>query len=148
MKFTNLKVPFAETGIGRKTVAWTDALIIDAFEYKETGPSEEIEIDGRSVNIGRPVDETTESRVWRLTFKSPIALRMSDENIALEHPERHELPSPYSYATESQWISEFERESLFDRKRYGNLIHIYFVFWNDMIEVLSDGLPDIEEIKR
>lgn len=147
MNASKLEAPFADIeGLGRRIISWADLLTIELFEFKPTGPDEEIEINGHRFNIGRPVGETNCSRVWRLTYACPIAIRVRDENIALEHPEREALPSPYAYASESQWIAEMSKEPLFDCKGFVNLVHTYLLLWDDMIEVLSDGLPEIEEI--
>jgi hypothetical protein len=146
MPFEPLNASFSEIkGLGCRYVIWQSPLVLELFKYCPSGPTEDFEIAGRKISGTRPANITKESRIWRLTFKQPIAMRVRDENIYLMHPERDNLPSCYSFSKDSAWLSELRKEPLFS---FPNAIHSIFILWDDIVEIISDGLPTIEEISN
>jgi hypothetical protein len=144
MPFEPLNAPFSEiSGLGCRCVIWRSPLVLEIFKYCQSGPPEDIEIAGRKISGTRPVSITKDSRIWRLTFKCPIVMRVRNENIYLTHPERDSLPSSYSFSKDSFWLSELRKEPLF---RYPNATHGIFILWDDIVKIISDGLPAIKEI--
>jgi hypothetical protein len=88
---------------------------------------------------------TKDSRVWRLVFSSPIALRVRNESQYLTHSERDKLPGPYCFSRNSEWLKEIKSEPLINETT--ELIHIILVLWDDLIEIVTEDFPSIEEMK-
>lgn len=145
MAFEIWETPFSDVGgLGRNFILRTDDLVIEVFEYKESGPPEDIKVGEATIEGTRPMGLTKESRAWRVIFENPIAFRVRDESHYLAHPERDSFPSAYCISKDSKFIEEIKAEPLIDETK--ELIHYAMVLWDDLIEVISDKFPKIEEV--
>lgn len=146
MTFEIWKTPFsAVKGLGRNYALWADNVIIELFEYKQSGPPEDIEINKVKITGSYPAGLTKESWAWRLTFTNPVAMRVRHESQYLTHPERDTLPGPYCFSDDSDWLNEIRSEPLITSDT--KLIHIILVLWDDFIEIITEEFPSVEEIK-
>jgi hypothetical protein len=149
--FEPFDAPFSVVeGLGCRTLLWGERLVLDLFEYLETGPAEEIDVAGEKVSGVHTVGLTKFSRIWRLTFQRALAVRVRDESLKFfqsKIKEQAPLPSPYCFADKSAWLSELIPDTPVD-PRLGELTPIHYVFalWDDFVEIIADDSPTIQEV--
>jgi hypothetical protein len=152
MSFEALEAPFSSVeGLGCRNLLWGQRLVLDLFEYLQSGPAENADIAGKEVAGGYLIGLTGSSRIWRLTFEHPFAVRVRDESLRFIQPktERPPLPSPYCFTKDSAWLTELFPDPLID-PRLGDLdpTHYLFALFDDFIEIVADDSPTIEEIEN
>ena len=151
MPFEPFDAPFsAIEGLGCRDLLWGARLVLDLFEYLESGPAEEVEVAGKKVSGVHTIGLTKSSRIWRVTFERALALRVRDESLKFFQSKVKEttpLPSPYCFADKSAWLSELIPDTDVD-PRLGELTPTHYVFalWDDFVEIIADDSPMIEEI--
>jgi hypothetical protein len=139
MLFEPLDTPFADVErLGCRDLLWGQKLILDLFEYLATGPAEEMEVAGEKVSDVHTIALTASSRIWRLTFESPLAVRVRDESIRHLEPRDNpqpQLPSRYCFTYKSPWLSELLPHAT--DPRLGELTPAHYVFdlLDDFIEI-------------
>jgi hypothetical protein len=132
--------------LGCRDLLWGERLVLDLFEYLETGAEENIDIAGEKISGTHPIGLTKESRIWRLTFERALALKVRDESLKFFQPKTKSgppLPSPYCFTDKSPWLSELFPDPNID-SRLGDLTPTHYVFdlWDDFIEIISDDSDD------
>jgi hypothetical protein len=151
MPFEPLNAPFSDVkGLGCRDLLWGERLILDLFEYLESGPPEEVEIAGETVSGVHTIGLTPDSRIWRLTFERALAVRVRDESLKFfqsKVKEETPLPSPYCFTDNSPWLSELIPDTKIE-PRLGELTPTHYVFalWDDFVEIIADDSPTIERI--
>jgi hypothetical protein len=153
MSFELLNAPFADVDrLGCRDLLWGERLILDLFEYLESGPAEEMEIAGEKVSGMQSIGLTQSSRIWRLTFERVFALRVRDESLRLLQPQQNQEPSPPSaccFAYKSPWLSElFTDPASMDQRWEFTPVHYLFALLDDYIEIIADDSPAIEQIEN
>ena len=137
--------------VGCRNLLWGQRLVLDLFEYLESDPGEEMEVGGEKVEDAHTIGLTESSRIWRLTFERPFAVRIRDESLKFLEPQSNQkpqLPSRYCFAERSPWLSEVFPEA--PDPRAGELTPTHYIFdlLDDFIEILADDTPTIEEIEN
>jgi hypothetical protein len=153
MSFETFDAPFSEVkDLGCRDLLWGERLVLDLFEYLQSGPVEEIKVADETVPGAYPIGLTKSSRIWQLTFERPFAVRVRDKSLKFLQPKKQDppLPSPYCFTEKSAWLSELIPEPLFSDPRLGELNPTHYIFnlWDDLIEIIADGSPIIEEIEN
>src|SRR4051812_23448025 len=150
MSFKAFETAFSEvTGVGCRDLLWGARLVLDLFEYLQSGPSEEMEVAGETVKDTHTIGLTASSRIWRLTFEQPLAVRVRDESIRFLEPQddsKLQLPSRYCFANSSPWLSELFPDPLDPRLGSWTPTHYVFDLLDDFIEIIADETPTIEVI--
>lgn len=153
MPFEPFEAAFSDVGgLGCRDLRWGERLILDLFEYLESGPAEAIEAAGETITGVHPIGLTKSSRIWRLTFERALAVRVRDESLKFFQAETREefpLPSPYCFTEKSAWLAELIPDPNFN-PRLGELTPTHYVFdlLDDYVEIVSDDSPIIEEIEN
>ncbi len=144
MPFEKFEGPFADVDpLGCRSIFCGDRLILDLFEYKQSGPDEEVQIGGKHIIENHPIGLTESSRIWRITFDRPYAVRMRDRN--LQHFESHkvDLPALCCFSEDTEWTREFKIDP-----RVGPFVLTHYVF-NSLdypIEILANESLAVEQI--
>lgn len=152
MAFESFDTAFSEIElVGCRNLLWGQKLILDLFEYLESGPAEEMEVGGEGLQDVQTIGLTASSRIWRLTFERPLAVKVRDESIkflAPQNKEKSQLPSRYCYTDTSPWLSELFPDPL--DPRVGDLTPTHYVFdlLDDFVEIIADDNPTIEQIEN
>jgi len=151
MSFEPLNAPFADVDrLGCRDLLWGERLILDLFEYLESGPEEEMEIAGEKVSGIQSIGLTQSSRIWRLTFERVFALSVWDESLRFLQPQQKQeppWPSACCFAYESPWLSElFPNPASIDQRWEFTPVHYVFALLDDLIEIVADDSPAIEQI--
>jgi len=150
MAFEPFEAPFSHVkGLGCRDLLWGERLVLDLFEYLQSGPAEEVKVAGETIPDAYPIGLTKSSRIWRLTFERPFALRVRDQLLRFHQSKNAHLPSPYCFAEKSDWLSELISEPIVDPS-LGDLTptHYIFALWDDYVEIVANGSPIIEEIEN
>src|SRR5689334_12262018 len=151
MTFEPLEAPFADVErLGCRDLFWGEHVILDLFEYLESGPAGEVEVEGQKVSDVQ-IGLTPSSRIWRLTFERALALKVRDESLKFFQPQTQpepEFPSVCCFAYKSPWLSEIFPDSSQGDPRLGELVPIHYVFalLDDFIEIIADDSPIIEQV--
>ena len=120
-----------------------ERLILDLFEYVQSGPDEDLTIGAETVSGAHAIGLTASSRVWRLTFERPFAVRARDRNLKLKHEPTQNFPGPCCFSEQSEWIEGF----IFDQHlQFFTPTHYVFDLLDNFIEIMGDGSPSVEEI--
>ena len=150
MAFEPFDIVFAEVElVGCRNLLWGQRLILDLFEYLESGPAEEMEVGGEGMQDVQTIGLTASSRVWRLTFERPFAVRVRDESIKFLEPHikaKPQLPSRYCYTNSSPWLAELFPDPLDPRVGDFTPTHYVFDLLDDFVEIIADDNPTIEQI--
>jgi len=111
-----------------------------------------MEVAGQKVSDVHTIALTASSRIWRLTFDRPLAVRVRDESMRFLEPQdnpKPELPSRYCFTYKSPWLSELFPDV--PDPRLGELTPAHYVFdlLDDFIEIVAaDETPTIETIEN
>ena len=129
--------------LGCRDLLCGQRLVLDLFEYQQSSPGEEVKIGGEIVPDSHMIGLTESSRIWRISFDRPFALRVRDRNISGREPDKLKPPAPCSFAEDSEWIREFYLEKV-------DFIptHYIFALLDDHIEILGSDQPQIETIQN
>src|SRR5437870_9276580 len=107
MAFEPFETPFSSVkDLGCRNLFWGERCILDVFEYQQSGPDEDVEIGGEIVSGSHMIGLTESSRLSRLTFERPFAVRIRDQSLRLSQSQKLDLPSPYCFAEDSDWLRE------------------------------------------
>jgi hypothetical protein len=152
MSFKSFETPFSDVqGLGCRDLLWGERLVLDLFEYLESGHAEETAVPGEKILDAHTIGLTKSSRIWRLTFERAFAVRVRDESVRLLQPQKTEeppLPSRYCFTEKSAWLCELFPDA-FD-PRIGDLTPTHYIFdlLDDFIEIVADDNPTIQEIEN
>jgi hypothetical protein len=109
----------------------------------QSGPDEDITIGVETVSGTHAIGLTASSRVWRLMFERPFAVRARDQNLKLKHKPTQIFPGPCCFSEQSEWIEGF----IFDQHvQFFTPTHYVFCFTDNFIEIMADSSPTVEEI--
>ena len=128
--------------LGCRDLLCGQRLVLDLFEYQQSSPEEEVKIGEQVIPDSHLIDLTESSRIWRISFDRPFALRVRDGNIRRREPDKLKPPAPCSFAEDSEWIREFDLE-----KADFIPTHYVFALLDDLIEILGPDQPEVETIK-
>src|ERR1039457_1307039 len=123
MLFEPFETPFSSIKTLRcRDLLWGERLVLDLFEYVQSGPAEDMEVPGGKESGVYPIGLTKSSRIWRLTFERPLAVRVRAESLKPYQRKKQEppLPSRYCIVEKSLWLSELFPEQNID-PRLGEL---------------------------
>ena len=93
--------------LGCRNLFFGERLILDLFEYLQSGPDEHLTIGTETVSGAHAIGLTASSRIWRLTFERPFAVTARDQNLKLKHEPTRNFPGPCYFSEQSEWIEEF-----------------------------------------
>jgi hypothetical protein len=129
--------------LGCRNLFCGERLILDLFEYLQTGPDEDVRIGSEPISGTHAIGLSTSSRIWRLMFERPFAVRMRNQDLKPKHEVEKDLPGRCCFSEKSEWINAF----VFDQ-RLGLFTPTHYVFdlIDNFIEILADSSPSIEEI--
>ena len=153
MTFEPLEAPFADIQrLGCRDLFWGEHAILDLFEYQESGPAGQVEVEGEKVSDVQ-IGLTPSSRIWRLTFERALALRVRDESLRFfqpQPPSEPAFPAACCFAYKSAWLAEIFPELSGVDRRLGELVPIHYVFalLDDFIEIIADDSPIIERVEN
>jgi hypothetical protein len=129
--------------LGCRNLFCGERLILDLFEYLQSGPDEDLTIGPETVSGAHAIGLTASSRVWRLMFERPFAVRARDQNLKLKYEPKENFPAACCFSERSEWIEEF----VFDQRlQFFTPTHYVFDLIDNFIEILADSSPSIEEI--
>lgn len=142
--FRKFEGPWGDTeALGCRDLLYGDRLILDLFEYQQSSPDEEVKIGEEVFSDSHLIGLTESSRIWRITFDRPFAVRVRDRNIRRKEPRKLTLAGPCSFTEDSEWIREVEFDP---SSRPFTPTHYIFALVDDAIEILGDDRPTVEEI--
>jgi hypothetical protein len=126
--------------LGCRNLFCGDRLVLDLFEYRQSSPDEEVTVAGETFEGSHLIGLTAASRIWRITFDRPFALKLRDVNLRRKEPDRVDLPGPCSYTEDSDWIRAFDFEQT-------SFVPTHYVFatLDGVIEILGQDQPEVEE---
>jgi hypothetical protein len=143
MPFEKFEGPFSDTErLGCRNLFCGVRLMLDLFEYKQSGPVEEVKDEGETVP-SYVIGLTESSRLWRITFDRPYTVKMLDGTLKRREPPKLNLPAPCCFSVDSEWIREFVFE-----KESADYIPTHYIFKliEDFIEIIAYDSPAVEEI--
>jgi hypothetical protein len=146
MSFEEFAGPFVEAEmLGCRDLFCGERLMLDLFEYKKSGPAEMVKGEGEAQTESYAIGLTESSRIWRLTFERPFAIRVRDQTLALKNQAKINLPARCCFSEQSDWISEF----VFDQ-RLGLFTPTHYIFdlVDNFIEIMADASPTVEQIQN
>jgi hypothetical protein len=153
MSFEPLEAAFSSVErLGCRDVLWGERLILDLFEYLESGDAQEVEVGGEKLEGVQTIGLTKASRIWRLTFERALAVRVRDESLRFFQPKPEEespLPAACCFTYQSAWLSELFPDPTFNQ-HLGELAPTHYIFnlLDDLVEIVADDSPTIEEIEN
>jgi len=82
MEFEKFDGPWDDAELlGCRNLFCGDRLILDLFEYQQNSPDEDLKIGSETFSGTHMIGLTASSRIWRLTFDRPFAVKMRDHNL-------------------------------------------------------------------
>src|SRR5437764_281522 len=145
MIFEKFEGPWSDIEyLGCRNLFSSERLVLDLFEYQQSRPDEDIKVGTATVSGAHAIGLTETSRIWRLTFERPFALRMRDRKIRRRETSQLKAPAPCSFAEDSDWIREFEFDLRFLQDFRAT--HYIFTLLDDVIEIIADATPSVEKI--
>lgn len=144
MAFEKFEGPWNEVELlGCRDLFCGERLILDLFEYLQSGPEQDITIGPEKISGTHAIGLIVGSRIWRLTFERPFALRARDSNLELKHQTTNNFPGRCCFSERSEWIDEF----IFDQhSQFFTPTHYIFNLIDNFIEIIGDSSPTVEEI--
>ena len=144
MTFEKFEGPWNEIELlGCRNLFCGERLILDLFEYLQSGPDEDLRIGSETISGTHTVGLTASSRIWRLIFERPFALRARDQNLKSKRQTINHFPGLCCFSERSEWIEEF----IFNQcSGFFTPTHYVFDLIDDFIEIMGDGSPTLEEI--
>ena len=144
MEFEKFDGPWDDAELlGCRNLFCGDRLILDLFEYQQNSPDEDLKIGSETFSRTHMIGLTASSRIWRLTFDRPFAVKVRDHNLESKHKAETNLPGRCCFSEQSDWINDF----VFDQ-RLGLFTPTHYVFdlIDNFIEIMGDSSPMIEEV--
>lgn len=129
--------------LGCRDLFCGERLILDLFEYLQSGPEEDIRLGSETISGTHAIGLLAGSRIWRLTFERPFALRVRDKGLRLQREPTNNFPGRCCFSERSKWIDEFtfdQHLALFTPTHY------IFNLVDNFIEIIGDSSPLVEEI--
>ncbi|MGA7275348.1 MAG: hypothetical protein WBX14_10935 [Candidatus Udaeobacter sp.] len=144
MTFEKFEGPWNEIELlGCRNLFCGERLILDLFEYLQSGPDEDLRIGSEAISGTHTIGLTASSRIWRLIFERPFAVRARDQNLKSKQQTINDFPGPCCFSERSEWIEEF----IFNqRPGFFTPTHYVFNLIDNFIEIMGDGSPRLEEI--
>jgi len=144
MAFEKFEGPWSEAELlGCRNLFFGERLILDLFEYQQSGPDEDLRIGSETISGTHAISLTPSSRIWRLTFDRPFAVRARDNNLKSKHERISDFPAACCFSERSEWTDEF----IFDQHlRFFTPTHYVFDLIDNFIEIMGDSSPRVEEI--
>ena len=144
MAFEKFEGPWNEVELlGCRDLFCGERLILDLFEYLQSGQDEDIRIGSETISGTHPIGLVASSRIWRLTFERPFAVRARDNDLTLKYQPKDNFPGPCCFSERSEWIDEF----IFDQRlAFFAPTHYTFNLVDNFIEIIGDSSPTVEEI--
>jgi hypothetical protein len=144
MAFKRFEGPWNEADLlGCRNLFCGERLVLDLFEYLQSGPDEDLRIGSEAISGTHTIGLTASSRIWRLTFDRPFAVRVRDHNLKMKHQTMNNFPGRCCFSERSEWIDEF----IFDQHLgFFTPTHYIFDLIDNFIEIMGDNSPSIEEI--
>jgi hypothetical protein len=144
MAFEKFEGPWNEVELlGCRDLFCGERLILDLFEYLQNRPDEHVRIGSQTISGIHTIGLIENSRIWRLTFERPFAVRARDHNLKLKDQTTNNFPGRCCFSERSEWIDEF----IFDqRSTFFTPTHYIFDLIDNFIEIIGDSSPTIEEI--
>jgi hypothetical protein len=144
MSFEKFEGPWNGTEwLGCRNLFCGERLILDLFEYLQSGPDEDLTIGSETASGAHAIGLTASTRVWRLMFERPLAVRARDQSLKLKHEPKENFPAACCFSERSEWIEEF----VFDQRlQFFTPTHYVFSFIDNFIEIMADSSPTVEEI--
>jgi hypothetical protein len=90
------------------------------------------------------IGPTDESRVWRLTYERPFAVRTRDLGLQLKSAPANFL-AQCCFSERSEWIDEFTFGPFF---AHYVPTHYVFTLLDHIVEILGDKSPENEEVEN
>jgi hypothetical protein len=144
MAFEKFEGPWNDVELlGCRDLFCGERLILDLFEYLQSGPDEDIRIGSETISGTHTIGLIAGSRIWRLIFERPFAVRMRDHNLKLKHEMTNNFPGRCCFSERSEWIDEFTFDQ---RLAFFTPTHYIFNLIDNFIEIIGDGSPAAEEI--
>jgi len=146
MAFEKFEGPWNDVELlGCRDLFCGERLILDLFEYLQSGPDEDIRIGSETISGAHTIGLIVGSRIWRLTFERPFAVRACDHNLKLKRQTTNNFPGRSYFSERSEWIDEF----IFDQRlAFFAPTHYIFNLIDNFIEIIGDSSPTVEEITK
>lgn len=129
--------------LGCRDLFCGERLMLDLFEYQKSGPTEMVKTEGEAETESYTIGLTESSRIWRLTFERPFAVRVRDQTLALKSKANVNLPARCCFSEQSEWINEFAFDQ---RLELFTPTHYIFDLVDNFIEIMGDASPTVERI--
>ena len=145
MEFKQFEGPFRDVEmLGLRDLFCGERLILDLIECKRIKP-----LDPPPPDVSEDeyyiLEPTAESRVWRLTYQLPFAVKIGTPGVEPKKPSTVRLTAPCMYTEKSDWIDEFNfSPTLTDFVP----THYIFNLTDHSLEVLADNNPEIERVEN
>jgi hypothetical protein len=129
--------------LGCRNLFCGERLILDLFEYQQSSPDEDLKIGSETLSETHTIGLTPTSRIWRLIFERPFAVRMRDPTLRCKAETTSNFPGRCCFSEQSEWIGEF----VFDQG-LGLFTPTHYVFdlIDSFIEIMGDSSPTVEEV--
>jgi hypothetical protein len=145
MQFQKFEGPFSDAEIlDLRHLFCGERLMLDLIECKRTKPPEPPP-PGVSEDEYYIIGPTEESRVWRLSYNRPFALRTREVSLRLRRDPEAPPPGQCCFSEKSEWIDEFVADTF---PNFFVPTHYVFTMLDHVIEILADKTPEIERMEN
>ena len=143
MPFEKFEGPFADAEfLGLRDLLCGERIVLDLIECKRTKPPEPPPA-GVDENEYFVIEPTDESRVWRLTYDRPFAVKFRDRSLEFMDAPDENWPLQCSFSERSEWINQLvppPNPTVFVPTHY------IFGLLDHVIEILADRSPLVRQI--
>jgi len=144
MAFEKFEGPWDDAGLlGCRNLFCGERLILDLFEYQQSSPDQDLKIGSETFSGTHTIGFTASSRIWRLTFERPFAVRVRDRKLGSKCQTTNTFPERCCFSEQSEWINEFAFDQRLD---LFTPTHYVFDLIDNFIEIMGDSSPTVEEI--
>ena len=127
--------------LGCRNLFYGQRLFLDLFDYQQSSPGEEIKIGDEVIPETHLIGLTESSRIWRITFDRPFAVRAHDINLNQRNSEESGIPFPCNFTEDSHWLRGFD----FEKVEFIPT-HYLFATLDAYIEIAGQDQPEVEEL--
>ena len=127
--------------LGCRNLFYGQRLFLDLFDYQPSSPDEEVKIGDDVIPDSHLIGLTESSRIWRITFDRPFAVRVRDINLNQSKPEGPGISFPCNFTEDSDWLRELD----FGKADF-IATHYLFATLDDFIEIVGQDRPEVEEL--